>query len=212
MVKRNTVVSIMVIGSLWGMAEATLGYLAHVISLFTFYGVSGMLMSAVALYFMRMAVKTTQKTSSIFYVSIIAASIKLFDLFLPFLPVTKTINPAIAILAEGLAVTVAYNVFFSSKKFFSAALFTGIGWRVLYTAKIALLGIIFTGSYSLPVPALNYVLSFIIAQGILNGLILYPVFKTEKIYELKGELAYRPEFAIISVALAVSFELLSRIV
>lgn len=210
--KKSTLVSIVIIGSLWGMAEATVGYLAHIVSFFTFYGISGMIMSAIAVYFMRMAVKTTQKISSIFYVSLIAAAIKLFDLFLPFLPATKTINPAIAILAEGLSVAIAWKVFFSHKKALSSAMFTGIAWRVVYTFGIALFNIAFFGSFVLSAPVVTYILSFILLQGAINGLILYPVFKSEKVFELKGELASRPEFAIISLAIAVSLELLSRII
>ncbi len=210
--KKNTLMSILIIGALWGMAEATVGYLAHIVSFFTFCGISGMVMSAIAVYFMRMAVKTTKKVSSIFYVSLVAASIKLFDLFLPFLPVTKTINPAIAILAEGLSVVVAWKVFFSHKKAFSSAMFTGIAWRVLYALGVALFNMVFYGSFALPTSAATHILSFILLQGVINGIILYPVFKSEKIFELKGQLATRPGFAIISLAMAISLELFSHII
>ncbi len=111
MYKKNNLVSILVIGSFWGITEATVGYLMHLISLFTFYGLSGIIMTMIAVYFMRMAYRTTGKVSSIFYVSIVAASIKLFDLALPFLPAAKTINPAIAILSESLAVVFVWNLF-----------------------------------------------------------------------------------------------------
>ncbi len=212
MEKRNTIVSIIVIGSLWGMAEATLGYLAHVVSILTFYGISGMLMSAVAVYFMRMAVKTTNRVSSIFYVSLIAAGIKLFDLFLPFLPAAKTINPAIAIIAEGLALSVAWKLFFSHHRSFHASIFTGVSWRIIYLAGVAFVNVMINGHYTLPSTIFTYILSFILLQGLLNSLVIYPVLRAKSIKYPSRDILIRPEFAIVSFSIAVSLELLSRII
>ena len=212
MEKRNNLVSVLLIGSLWGIAEATVGYLVHVISLFTFYGLSGMIMSMIAVYFMRMAVKTTGKVSSIFYVSLVAASIKLFDLALPFLPATKTINPAIAILAEGLAVVFAWNVFFKKEQILVASIAAGIGWRIIYGVGIVLFNLL-TGSASLlSAPLLTFILSFILLQGLINGLFIYPVFATKKIHSVTGKFATSPVFAAIAFVIAVSFEILSHII
>ena len=205
MEQRNNAVSIVVIGSLWGITEATLGYLVHILSFFSFYGISGIIMSAVAVYFMRMAFKTTHKLSSIFYVSVIAAGIKLFDLFLPMLPASKTIGPAIAILSEGLVIMLGYALFSKGKKYISLSLFGGISWRIFYLATLFILG------YFTPHTSISaYILSFILLQGMLNAIFIYPVLKIKNIKALRGELAVRPEFAIILFSLAVSLELILK--
>lgn len=210
MEKRHNLISIIVIGSLWGIIEATLGYILHILSSLSFYGISGMIMSTVAIYFMCMAYKTTNKASSIFYVSLVAASIKLFDLFLPFLPITKTINPAIAILSEGLAFSIGLKFFTEEHRAFSLSMFTGISWRVFYLIGALAFNALLFGHFIPSITWTSYITSFILIQGILNGLVIYPVLKIRAIKALKGEILIRPGFAIILFSLAVALELLSK--
>lgn len=200
---KKYIIASITIGSLWGIAEATIGYVAHVVSLFTFLGFAGMLMSTIGAYFMKMAVKTTKKANYILYVSFVAASIKLFDLLLPFLPLSKTLNPAMAILAEGLCVFLAWKFFFSKGKIFLGSAAVGFGWRIIHALIVG----IPTNLISVP-----YILTFVLLQGAINSLLLYPIFKTQKIQILETKLVRKPVYAITFLLMAISLEIISHII
>lgn len=89
-------------GSLWGLTEATLGYLVHLITAIP--GMAGFFMFPIAFYFMTRAYKERGQAGTIFATAAVAASLKLVDLLLPGLNPLKTINPAISILMEAMAV------------------------------------------------------------------------------------------------------------
>jgi len=96
-------------GALWGIAEATLGYALHGLSkLILIPGLSGFLMFPIGLVMMHRAFKRSGKVETMMATATVAAAIKLTNLFLPFLPVMDTINPAMAILLEGAAATALF--------------------------------------------------------------------------------------------------------
>lgn len=95
---RKNLLAILFFGSLWGIIEATLGYVLHLLPI----KIGSFIWLPLAFFFMRQVYKNTGKISSIIYISIMAASIKMLNLFLP-VRVDKVINPAISIILEGLS-------------------------------------------------------------------------------------------------------------
>lgn len=106
--KKQTVLNYLMIslfwGSLWGISEATLGYMAHLLIKTPI--IVGFILFPIAFYFMTQALRYTGKTWVILSTASVASSIKLLDLFLPGLPPIYTLNPAVCILLEALAVMV----------------------------------------------------------------------------------------------------------
>nr|QCB64990.1 hypothetical protein [uncultured bacterium] len=92
--------------SIWGIAEATLGWILHMSHT---PGV-GYILFPIALLCMTSAISQTGKTRSAVYVALGAAVIKLSDLFLlggcPFFYVT---NPAVYIALEGVATAIFFQ-------------------------------------------------------------------------------------------------------
>ncbi len=100
--------TIIVIGSVWGLVEMTLGGFLHIIH----FPQKGAIMGGLAISFMAIFVTITGKPSLVPILGVIAASFKPFDAIIFGVPVGSpyVINPAIAIVMEALAfsaVTVA---------------------------------------------------------------------------------------------------------
>lgn len=94
-------------GSLWGLAEATLGHTLHQIPL---PGLAGYVMFPVGTFFMVMASRHSGRSSAIFLTALVAANIKLLDLLLPAQNPIAVVNPAVAILCESFAVGLLFQL------------------------------------------------------------------------------------------------------
>lgn len=131
-------------GAVWGIFEATLGWLLH---LMHFRG-EVMILYPIGLLCMMMATKQTGKVSATIKVSAVAALVKLVNLFMqPTVPVFHITNPAVAIFLEGFVtwafcmyirkVTIArpMNVMIAAAMVFaSICLFRG--WQIFMDAFI----------------------------------------------------------------------------
>ena len=93
--------TILVIGSVWGLVEMTLGGFLHVIH----FPQKGAIMGGLAISIMVIFVTVTKKPALVPILGIIAASFKPFDAIIFGVPVLSPyiINPAIAIVMEALA-------------------------------------------------------------------------------------------------------------
>jgi hypothetical protein len=89
-------------GALWGLGEAGLGHLLHVIRV---PGLPGLVMAPFAVFVMARvaAVSRSQAAGAVFLSGAVAASLKLLDLFVPGADIAALINPIQAILLEALA-------------------------------------------------------------------------------------------------------------
>ena len=133
--------SVIVWGSLWGIFEATVGYLLHLLP----FSVGWLVWYPVACFFMANVYRRTGKVSSLLQVGFLAAGIKLLNLFLPG-RIDKVINPAVSIVFEALSMAaVLYAV---RRKFGQkgvvwgnalSALAMNTGWRLLYVLYLAFL-------------------------------------------------------------------------
>lgn len=139
--KRNASV-IIFWGAVWGLVEATLGYVLHSFSL----SVGWFFWFPLAFYFMDRVYRYTNSLSSVLYTSTIAAAIKLIDFLLP-TGIDRIVNPAVSILLEGLAVFVVFKIIEHRQDFFRfkylEALAVSIGWRMLYIGYILLMPVFF---------------------------------------------------------------------
>ena len=116
-------------GSLWGLAEATLGSVFHIVP-----WVAGFFMFPIGFYFMKKALNDSGKLVSIFYTASIAAGIKLTGLFLPFQNPAKILNPAASIMIEAMAVILFFKVFTYDKGHFKLReiITAALGWRLIF--------------------------------------------------------------------------------
>ncbi len=194
-------------GSLWGIAEAVLGYLLHLLP----FAISGFVMFPIGFYFMYKGYRKTQNTGTIFVIGIIASAVKLIDLFIPHLPVIRTVNPAVSILIQSLTAMVAIRLFCKDGKSlsFKGALFASITWRALFIFHALILTLflipsgIIEGGY-------RSILEFIFLEGIINVVIIYSL---TKIYASKLN-TYSTRYRIkpLMTAFAFAIALTSTIV
>jgi len=135
---RKSISSVIFIGSVWGMVEATVGHFLHVFTL----GIGWLLWFPIAFFFLTSVYRMTQKTSCMLYTAVIAAGIKMIDIF--YTPrYDYVINPAVSILLEALAVLAIYtyllNKYQNVKLDFITILLASAGWKVLYICYLLFL-------------------------------------------------------------------------
>jgi hypothetical protein len=88
-------------GSVWGFAEATLGYLLHIVRV---PGLPGFVMAPVAVFALEHAYRRTERLAAIPSAALVAALLKLGAVAVPGIDVLAVINPVRAILFESLVV------------------------------------------------------------------------------------------------------------
>jgi hypothetical protein len=129
-------------GALWGIFEATVGYLLHLLP----FSVGFLVWYPVACFFMVNVYRKTQQTKSILCVGALAACIKLLNLFLPG-RIDRVLNPAISILFEALSMAVViwvinHLILNQPKTLWIKALTVlamNFGWRILYIVYLLFL-------------------------------------------------------------------------
>ncbi len=90
----------LVCGSIWGLAEATLGHVLHVVRV---PGLPGLIMVPFAVLIMGRAAARSRSAAAVFFSGAVAASFKIFDLLVPGTDILSLVNPIQAILLEALA-------------------------------------------------------------------------------------------------------------
>jgi len=125
-------------GVLWGVLESSLGFILHYFHL----PLIGLLLFPVGFFCMYMAAKSTGKSSIAMSVAVVAATIKLSNLF--FTPILlDVINPVFSILLEGavsflfLRIVQRGTVYQKSSslrllRIFSLALIISFSWHIIF--------------------------------------------------------------------------------
>ena len=90
-------------GALWGLAEATLGFVLHAAAA-AIPGIQGFVMFPIAFVLMERAVAASGKPWAAFAASWIAAGVKMADFLIPGAVPLRVLNPALALLLEGFVV------------------------------------------------------------------------------------------------------------
>jgi hypothetical protein len=138
-----TVIGILVFGSVWGLVEATLGGALHLIH-FTY---KGAITGGIAMSIMAAFVVTYRRPRLVFWVGVIAALFKPLSALIYGQPVFSpfVVNPASAILLEGLAFTLVVSLLFkgfesSIKARIAAGISAGYLSAILYAILASALG------------------------------------------------------------------------
>lgn len=163
-------------GSLWGLAEATLGTLFHVVP-----WIAGFFMFPIGFYFMKKALNDSGKLISIFHTASIAAGIKLTGLLLPFQHPAKVLNPAASIMMEAAAVILFFSIFNYQRSNFKLReiLSVTLGWRLIFiTYHITLLTFsLYDGILQMTTITM---VRFLVLETIINALVISLMLRAEK--------------------------------
>ncbi len=161
-------------GALWGIFEATLGYLLHSIS----FGYSWLVWYPAACFFMANAYRKTGRVSSIVFVGLLSAGVKLFNLLLPG-RIDRVLNPAVSIVFEALsmaAVLLAARRIVEQGKSplvkAGIALAMNTGWRLMYLLYLLFLVPDWMREISVLSSAEKF-LSFFVTQNLVTGMLVF---------------------------------------
>ena len=198
--KTKQIQTILFLGAMWGICEATIGHLLH----FLPYGFSGMLMFPIGFYFMYNAYQNTNKQSAIFMTGIIAASIKFIDFLVPLHSPMSVINPATSIILESLVVF-AFIKIFSNHKSYTKSFVLGLSWILLFLFSQNFIFQPANGLYLYPIGLL---IVFVIMNTVVSGFLVGT-------YLLKQDFAaWKPNFSkstyalpLITIIIAVILEI-----
>ncbi|WP_320163236.1 hypothetical protein [uncultured Trichococcus sp.] len=187
-------------GSLWGIAEASLGYVLHMAAI-QLPGVPGFVMFPVAFYFMRKAYLATGKPEAVFQVALAAALIKCCDFLIPGNIPIRILNPALSILLEGLAVALVF-AYAERKKIaigFASVFSMGVLWRFVFLFHLFLTSL-FDLPAALVTDGLQVSLRFLFLESLVNAILMVAYLKFENT-EHRG--AVRPVVAYAVLAAAI---------
>lgn len=175
---KRLVMNALFFGSVWGFAEATLGYVLNLSTI----GISGCIMFPIGFYILQKAYKQNSRLSIILYSSFVAAAIKLVNLFMPISHPVKAINPAFAIVLEGLSVMALVSwVFKKNRKIgFISAFLAGFSWRIIYFIDAVILYCIDIPSRMIQKGPKEYLWNFFILNSLMNAVIIMFMVKAEK--------------------------------
>ena len=162
-------------GSLWGLAEATLGHILHILGI---PGLAGFVMFPVGLWTMIQAYTFSGRRSAVLATALVACCIKLTDFVLPAPTPLTVINPAVAILLESLVAMAFLPAPAKTGEPLCLPRLAGMAfsWRVLYAFVL--------GGLSLVFPVRSFfdlgwerMLSFFGLESLVNSVLLFLIFK-----------------------------------
>lgn len=195
-------------GSLWGIMEATLGYLLHKIN----FSFGWCIWFPMAFYFMDKIYRQVKKAQYVLYGALITSIIKLADLFIE-TRADKVINPSVSIILEATAIFAVYKIVESNHKKIGIAAVTVVNflWRGLYIVYLLLAPKSFLAIS--PLRGINPLLQFILVESTANIAIimLYVVFKDkfekESVKESTALIRIKPIASFMMFIVAVTLQL-----
>ena len=209
---RDSAAAIFFFGAMWGFIEATVGFTLHLLPrLLPFPRVAGFVMFPIGLIFMIGAVRSTGRASSALGVASVASALKLASAALPAVSWIFVVNPAIAILSEGLIVVLALQIssFVRLSAGSAAAAFgVSVGWRGLFLL-INLTAGITGGILSRPAGAL---LEFLFLEGAVNGLLITAMMAAGLFATLGSDRIRRTVVRPVPAAAALAFACIAELV
>lgn len=159
-------------GALWGIAESTLGYVLHIFSI-ALPGLPGLLMFPIAFIFMHQVYESTRNPVSIIQTAVIAALIKLTDLFFGGLIPIYVINPALSLLMEGFAVALVFQ-YISKKQHIvqlGHCISMGLIWRSIFLGYMLVLSRLNLPA-GLVTSGWTVALRFLVFESFMNALLI----------------------------------------
>lgn len=161
-------IKIVFFGALWGILEATLGYVLHFIPGY----LSGSIMFPIVLFILYRAYRSLGTKKAIVWVAFVAIAIKSLNLFLPFMPPAKTINPMIAMFLEAGLVFAVLPMINSEKLSIklSGILVAGLVWRLVYVGYQGM-NYLLTGFMSNYLKSFSMSFEFVLIYGLIGSLL-----------------------------------------
>lgn len=209
MTKQEILWSGLFYGGIWGFLEATLGYVLNMIPM----GISGGIMFPIAYILMNRAYEKSGSIEVLSIMTVVTALIKLTNLALPYLPVVKVVNPALAILLEGFSVAVLFKLTLSRGKKITLVpiILACMSWRLIYLAEVTVL-------YYINIPSrmiqsgLFSILEFLML-GVINTLIIFIFVRIKNInpVSFKTPARLNPLFSAGAVVMGIVFQYLVRL-
>lgn len=190
---KNLWMIILFYAALWGLAEASLGYVLH----FLPCGFAGMIMFPIGFYLMYNAYKFSGQRSTVLLVGLIAALIKTVDLILPLTSPMSVLNPVSSILIESLLVFGAVSLF-EGKRAVPAVFLMSSGWILLFILAQRFLLHPGDGLYLYPAAEMLF---YVVLNIIVNSALILLYLKNENRLSLKLE----PETALFAAPLILLF-------
>lgn len=127
--------SVLIVGALWGIAEATLGHFLHVFSL----GIGWLVWFPIAYYFLNLIYRITKRPECMLFTAFLSALIKMINI-IGAQRLDIVINPAASIILEALAVYTVYKFLLKEKNEvrlnLTYILTFGFLWRMLYICYV----------------------------------------------------------------------------
>jgi len=198
---RQNLSTIIFFGAIWGLLEATLGYLLQFLPPL----VSGSIMFPIGATLLIYTYKNTTHKSSVIYVALIAASIKAVNFFMPGLMPIKTYNPMIAIMLQSFAVISILNLFDHRSH---AVKILGLGlasflWRGLFLMNISINHAL-TGFKFQQLVSIQASLNFVLLYGLMGALFLGLLFGLTQIIHKDMKLSFRPSYLVATTLLIIA--------
>lgn len=193
-------------GALWGVVEATIGYILHALP---FSIPTGSILFPIGYYFMHKSYKETKDLKSILYTSAIAAFIKLINLFVPSAQIIRIFTPSACILFEGLSVTILYKLseYDEGPMKFIHSLIMSLSWRVGYYLINLIIFIPLSLAKSSSIFNRDKFIEFFFIHGFINSVIVYFYSKFAAKNNGKLKIKYNPAFStsLFLLTLAIQY-------
>ena len=207
--KKHNIPAIIFYGAIWGIIEATLGFVLHILPISIY--ISGTIMFPIVGYILYKAYKTTNSKSALLSIGILAAAIKAVDFFMPFGSPFKVINPMISIVMESLVVLIVISLLSKDDILskISGFAIASIGWRTLYLGYMGMqyLSTGYVSEYLVSFgAALNYTVVFgLISAAIAIGVHYLDILAIKKIkFKLVKKINPVISFAMLTIAIVLT--------
>jgi len=158
--------AILFYGAIWGIVEASVGYLLHFLPTL----IAGTILFPFVSVILYKAYRQTESSISILAIGVVAALIKSVNFFLPVLNVWKVINPMASILFESLIIMVLIKVAVNGKSPLRIAmvLLASVSWRAIFLAYMGI-QMLLTGFTAPQIASFASIMSFSVGSGLLSG-------------------------------------------
>ncbi len=200
--KVHIFLTILYFGAIWGILEASLGALLHMVPV---PFLAGTIMFPIAAAVLIRAHMRLQYRPALLYVGMVAALIKSVNFLTP-LNQWRVINPMISIIFESLLVVglVTYMSKRSLPVSLAAFVTASVAWRSLYLGWFGL-QFLLTGFQAAQITSLAAALEFTLFMGILSGLIALVFVRVTNMVARKAPFVYsiRPVSASLLFTLAL---------
>lgn len=194
--KRSIFVYVLFFGAIWGILEATLGYVLHFLPAL----VAGSIMFPIGALIMMMTLGQTKSKSAMILVAAVAASIKAVNFFMPGLPIIKTYNPMIAIMLQSLVLYAIVPMM--EKKPLTVKLIgitlVSISWRLFFVLNLVI-NTSLTGIVMRQLATTNTIISFVLISGLVDAAILAGMMGLRGLVHKNVQWMFKPSL-IISLA------------